>query len=60
MTSGGTCGLSIPDLQIQSEIPHDELKLILRELYDGKYFKVREGINGKLVFKIIKSKKPAQ
>lgn len=49
--SEGSCGTPIPDLQQESEIEHEDLKVILRQLYDQKYIKVREGLNGKLIFK---------
>lgn len=49
--SEGKCGLPIPELQIESEISNEALKPILRQLYDDKYIKVREGLNGKLIFK---------
>lgn len=49
--SEGKCGLPIPELQIESEIPNEALKVILRQLYDEKYFRLREGLNGKMIFK---------
>ncbi|MFH6944632.1 hypothetical protein [Flavobacterium sp. FlaQc-50] len=51
ISSEGRCGLPIPDLQIESNISNEDLKVILRKLYDDKYIKVREGLNGKLIFK---------
>ncbi len=47
----GKCGLSIPDIQNKSGLNIDDLKSILRQLYDEKHIKVREGLNGKLIFK---------
>lgn len=49
--SEGKCGLPIPELQTESKISNEDLKPILRKLYDEKYIKVREGLNGKLIFK---------
>lgn len=49
--SEGSCGTPIPELQQESEIKYEDLKVILRQLYDEKYIKVREGLNGKLIFK---------
>lgn len=47
----GRCGLTIPDIQKSSGLENEELKNILRKLYNEKYIKVREGLNGKLIFK---------
>jgi len=55
--SDGSCGLPIPMLQIESEISNEELKVILRKLYEEKYFRLREGLNGKLIFKTINKTK---
>jgi transcription initiation factor IIE alpha subunit len=52
-TTEGMCGLTIPDLQEKSGIKMEKLKIILRQLYEEKYIKVREGLNGKLIFKKI-------
>lgn len=49
----GMCGITIPYIQKKAESTHEELKLILRQLYDEKYIRVREGLNGKLIFKKI-------
>jgi hypothetical protein len=63
--TGGKCGFSIPDIQQQSNVSTDDLKPILRQLYEEKYIFVREWLNGKLIFREPKSKssrtkKPAQ
>jgi hypothetical protein len=47
----GRCGLPIPDIQKKSSLSLEETKIILRQLYDEKYIKVREGLNGKLIFR---------
>lgn len=49
----GMCGMPMPDIQKESELTLDELKSVLRQLYDKKLIKVREGVNGKLIFKKI-------
>lgn len=65
VSSEGKCGLYIPDLQKKSGLENDALKVILRELYIQKYITVKEGLNGKLIFKrelvckLNKLKKPA-
>jgi len=49
--SNGSCGISIPDMALQSQLSNEELNPILKQLYSEKYFILREGINGKLIFK---------
>lgn len=48
-SSNGKCGLYIADLQNQTNLPEQELKTILRTLFDEKFFTVREGLNGKML-----------
>lgn len=49
--SNGSCGISIPDMALQSRLSNKELNPILKQLYAEKYFILREGVNGKLIFK---------
>jgi len=49
--SNGSCGTSIPDMAFQTCLSHDELNPILKQLYADKYFVLRNGINGKMIFK---------
>lgn len=51
--SNGSCGLPIPELQIESDMDSQTLNGILRQLYNEKYFILRKGLNGKLIFKRI-------
>lgn len=48
--SGGKCGMNIPDLQNSLETDWVTLKPILSELYTEKLIRIRNGINGKLLF----------
>ena len=48
-TSSGRCGLYIVDLQNELKLTDEELNPLLRELYDEKFFVIREGLNGKLL-----------
>ncbi|TDD77116.1 hypothetical protein [Flavobacterium caseinilyticum] len=50
-SSNGSCGTLIPDLAISTGIPYEELYPVLRVLYDQKYFVMKQGINGKMIFK---------
>jgi hypothetical protein len=50
-SSNGSCGILIPDLTIQSGLSYAALNPILRVLYDEKYFVLKQGINGKMIFK---------
>jgi hypothetical protein len=43
-------GISIVDLKNTLNLPIDELKTILTELYQDKKIVVRQGINGKLIY----------
>lgn len=49
--SNGSCGLNITDLAFKTQLPYTELNPILKQLYDDKYFVLREGINGRMIFK---------
>ena len=49
--TNGSCGIYIAAIQQQTKFPMTKLNQILRELYDQKFFKLREGLNGKLIFK---------
>ena len=49
--TNGRCGIYIAAIQQQSKIPMNKLNPILRKLYEEKYFNLREGLNGKLIFK---------
>jgi len=49
--SNGSCGSYIPDIAAETKLPYDVLNPIFRKLYSDKYIVVREGINGKLIFK---------
>lgn len=51
--SNGSCGLPIPELQRESDMDSQTLNGILRQLYSDKYFILRKGLNGKLIFKKI-------
>ena len=50
-TSSGRCGLYIVDLQNELKLTIEELRPLLRKLYEQKFFIVREGLNGKLLCK---------
>lgn len=50
--TNGSCGLSMVAIKNHLSITTEELKPILRQLYDAKQIAVREGINNKLIFKI--------
>lgn len=56
--TNGSCGIYIAAIQQQSKIPMNKLNPILRKLYEEKYFNLREGLNGKLIFKRNSIKKP--
>lgn len=45
------CGLYFPEISKKLKIKDIELKSILNELYTEGFIKVRDGINGKLIFK---------
>ena len=49
--SGGSCGITIPNVHLLSKIPYPKINQILKQLYEEKYFKLRKGINGHLLFK---------
>lgn len=50
--SKGSCGIPIPNMAFEAGLLHEELNPILKKLYDDKYFILRNGINGKMIFKI--------
>lgn len=50
-SSGGSCGMYVPDLSKETELTYAVLRPILKQLYDEKYFILREGLNGKMIFK---------
>lgn len=56
--TNGSCGIYIATIQQQYKIPMNKLNPILRKLYEEKYFNLREGLNGKLIFKRGSIKKP--
>lgn len=49
--SNGSCGIYIPDMAIESSLSYEVLNSILRSLYNEKYFILKQGINGKMIFK---------
>jgi hypothetical protein len=49
--SNGSCGTYIPDMAFKTELTNGKLYPILRSLYDDKYITVKDGINGKMIFK---------
>lgn len=50
-SSGGKCGSLLISLIQSCEISYEELRDCLNSLYAENKIKVREGINGKLIFK---------
>jgi len=50
----GKCGIYIPNLMSETELSIDKLNPILKELYSEKYFILRKGINGPMIFKKVK------
>jgi CTP-dependent riboflavin kinase len=55
--SNGSCGLTIPSISQDLNIDMASLLKILRELYNQNKITTRNGINGKLIFKIEQGKK---
>jgi hypothetical protein len=49
--SNGSCGIPMPKISNETAIPYKEVLLILRDLYKQKLFSIREGLNGKMIFK---------
>lgn len=49
--TNGMCGLLIATLRYNLNVPYSELKPILTELYKEKFFHIRTGINGQMIFK---------
>jgi len=52
--SNGSCGILIPDMAIESNLSYEFLNPILRILYEEKYFVLKQGINGKMIFKSVR------
>lgn len=50
----GHCGLSVVKLSAISGLEIGEVKKKLNQLWEEKKIKVRDGINGKLIFKKVK------
>jgi len=50
-SSNGSCGTLIPDMAFATGLDYEILNLILRKLYSEKYFCLKDGINGKMIFK---------
>jgi len=53
---GPSCGMSIIALQQELGVSMAELRPALRSIYDEEFFTVREGLNDKLIFWIMKTK----
>lgn len=51
--SNGSCGILIPDIAIDSNLSYEKLNPILRKLFNEKYFVLKQGINGKMIFKSV-------
>ncbi len=49
--TNGKCGLLIVTIQNELKTDYETLRNILKKLHADKKIKVREGINGKLIFK---------
>ncbi|MBC7845571.1 MAG: hypothetical protein H7Y10_03665 [Flavobacterium sp.] len=49
--SNGSCGIYIPELSNETQLEYEALKPILKQLYEEKFFILREGLNGKMIFK---------
>jgi hypothetical protein len=49
-SSNGSCGISALSIAISLDIQFAELKPILNLLHQEDFLKVRNGINGKLIF----------
>lgn len=50
-SSNGKCGLYIVELCDKIELDYNTIRPHLESLYKEKFFTVKEGINGKLLFK---------
>jgi hypothetical protein len=53
INSNGSCGICIPDIAFETSFSYEILNPILRKLYQEKYFVLKKGINGKLIFKSV-------
>lgn len=51
LNSNGSCGVLMPEMAIESNLSYEVLNPILRILYDENYFILKQGINGKMIFK---------
>jgi hypothetical protein len=49
--SNGSCGIRIPDIAFDTGFSYAVLNPILRKLYNEQYFVLKQGINGKMIFK---------
>jgi transcription initiation factor IIE alpha subunit len=49
-SSENNCGTSIIYLMMKFNLNSDEIRKILKKLYDEKFINVRQGINEKLIF----------
>jgi len=49
--SRGNCGIYFADLCIKINIDFEHIRPFLEQLYKEKYFIIREGLNGKMIFK---------
>jgi len=49
-SSENKCGTSIIYLMMKFNLNSDEIRKILKKLYDEKFINVRQGINEKLIF----------
>ena len=49
--SKGKCGITIPSIQNNLDLSYKTLRPILEKLYREKKIIIRDGINGKLIFK---------
>jgi hypothetical protein len=56
-SSNGNCGISVLSIAFSLDIQFAELKPILNLLHQEDFFKVRNGINGKLIFLNLKKNK---
>lgn len=50
--SDGKCGVTAIDLCAEIGVEYSTAKPILNEMYKNKEFKIKDGINGYLLFKV--------
>jgi Mor family transcriptional regulator len=55
--SDNNSGTTIPFLIKESQLPYDEIVIILKKLHSEKFIIFRKGINGSLIFLKIHKKK---